>query len=134
MKQIMITVYYARLPETTSYRSRIDVDQVEVMDEHLNQILLEQQESSCLEMGEMITQLHNLLQKYSDAKVTMLQEMTRPGIHLRENKKAYELDEKMTSVLRNDLEEAKKLFDPIERIVIVRPAGVRFVPQPPKGE
>jgi len=134
MKQIMITVYYARLPKTTSYRSRIDVDQVEVAGEHMNQILMEQQENSCQEMSEMITQLHGLLQKYPDAKVTMLQEMTRPGIHLQVNKKAYELDEKMTAILRNDLEEAKKLFAPIEQVVIVRPAGARFVPQPPKGE
>lgn len=131
-KWTMIDVTYARIPEEVKYQVKIAVNEAEMVQVEEERKLIERDlgrnNLNSVPMEAMVEELHQLLQKYPEAKVTMMQEPTRPLRHTRQ-KRGFELDQKTVDLIRDNLEEAQKLFAPIERTVQIRPAPVRLEPQ-----
>lgn len=127
----MISVKYARIPKETEYRVKINVDKVtsepsksgpKVGEEGLSRI-----NKSSATMEEIIRQVHELLQEYPNAKLTLLQEPTRPKRFSRDRPRGCELDERTVEIIRTDLDAALEMFAPVDMTVDVRP-------QPPRIE
>lgn len=131
-KWTMIDVIYSRIPEEVKYQVKISVNEVEMVQKGEERQLIEKDlhrvSMTAVPMGELVEEIHGFLREYPDAKVTMIQEPTRPRAY-RRNHQGYELDQEMVNLIRDDLEAAKKMFAPIERTVRVRPVPVRLEPQ-----
>jgi hypothetical protein len=125
MKQKMITVGYSRIPKEVEYRVKMTVDVVNREGEETWEDAIRRWTAGAVKMEEIIEELHHTLKVHPDAKVTMIQEPTGPLQHSRKPQ-GFELDEKMRDLIRDDLEEAKKMFAPIDRTVRVRPAVPRI--------
>jgi len=134
-KWTMIDVVYARIPEEVKYRVKIAVNETEVeTDENEKKLIersLERSNLNDVPLEAMVDKLHKLLQAYPEAKVTMIQEPTRPLQHQR-RQKGFELDQKTVDLIRDDPEKARELFAPIERTVHVKPAPPRIMLEEPK--
>lgn len=131
-KWIMIEVAYARIPEEVKYWAKISVNEAEsvrILDDERQLIERDLRREDLYEvpMDVVVEHLHQLLQTWPDAKVTMLQEPTRSRSYDR-SKKGYELSPEETAMIRDRLEEAKRMYAPIERTVQVRPSPVRLEP------
>lgn len=125
MKQKMIVVGYSRIPKEVEYRVKMDLDEVDLDKENHPTEAIRRWTSNSVKMEEIIEEIHHTLRQHPDAKVTMIQEPTGPLQHARKLQ-GFELDEKMRDLIRDNLEEAKKLFAPIDRTVRVRPAVPRI--------
>jgi hypothetical protein len=114
---IMIEVKYGRLPRTTMYKGTIQVARVTKEGEKLSENSVQGANFPEISMPDLVEALHHELQLYPEAKVTMIQELTRPGVFKTENRQGYELSLEETNLVRNDLTRALKLFEPIEQTV-----------------
>ena len=131
MQWTMITVTYTRQPKTTVYRGSISV--VEVTKRKVPKDSLHEKEVGGhtfqgSSMESIIRSLQGLLQKYPEAKVTMV----RPPAEEPRDKRpppAYELDENMRNTIRDDLPEALKLFAPIDMTIKLGPTIPTIQPQ-----
>lgn len=137
-KWTMIEVVYARIPEEVKYRVKIAVNETEVETTENEKRLIEKDlhrmNMNGVPLEQMVERLHQLLQDYPEAKITMIQEPTRPLQH-RKKLQGFELSQKEVDLIRTDLEKAKELFAPIERTVNVRPAPPRIMlGEPEQGE
>ena len=126
-KQTMISMSYDRIPQKTLYEAETKVAVVVVVggattvEEPIKRI-----GKSGVEMGELITDLNKLLNTHPDAVVTMVRGTTRPTYFGQRTPRGFELDTKMRDLIRDDLEEAKKAFAPMEQTVQVRPTPPRI--------
>jgi hypothetical protein len=117
----MINVLYSRLPEKQVYNSTIGVDEVSLKEEAsgpelvVREILREMLLDTPLEV--IVERVHDLLQLYPEAKVSMVQELTRPGVYRRRGGHGFELDKSTVDLIKNDLDRAKRLFAPLEQTV-----------------
>jgi len=128
MKQKMITVGYTRIPQETTYRVKMDVDEVELQEgDHPAEALL-RWTTTGVTMEQIIEELHHTLKKHPDAKVTMVQEPAKGPIFKRQPR-GFELDQASVDLIRDDPEKAKAMFKPIERTVTVRPPRVTLQPK-----
>lgn len=125
-KQTMISVRYSRIPKETVYHAKIDVDLVEEKVEDPQVEGVDRWISSSITMEDLIRELHHMLRRHPNAKVTMIRKIPKKlmdGNKGREEK-GFELDQKLVDLIKNNLPEALKQFAPIEQTVNVRP----FVP------
>jgi hypothetical protein len=85
--------------------------------------VLEKDEGKETSMKKIIVKLHQMLQKYPDAEVTMIR--PKPKGFLRQtaqdNPVAFTLDDGMRDTIRDDLEAALKMFEPIHQTVGITP-------------
>ena len=81
-----------------------------------------------VEMENMIKILHSYLNEYPDAKVDMIRPRMEKFLKVsdRDNPKAFELEQSMTDMIRNDLGRALEMFAPIRQVVQVRPTTPRL--------
>jgi len=118
----MISLEYARLPKTTKYKMRVKIDRVSKEEGKSAQILnLGDASASGVEMSDLVLTLHQNLRDHPDAKVTMLQTPTREPQFSAPKPQGQELDQRMVDLIRNDLQAAQKMFQPIEQRVVVTP-------------
>jgi len=132
----MITVGYARIPQETLYQLKINVDMVtqgETSDGSLQEEGLSRKNRSSATMDEILEEVHRLLQRFPDAKVTMIQEPTLPLRHSKPMK-GFELDQQMVDLLRTNPEKAKEMFQPILRTVSIRPPRIALQPEKEKDD
>jgi hypothetical protein len=110
MKQVMISVRYARNPGEETYRAQLDADEVDTEAESpINPLYGWIAGSIRMEM--IIEQLHHLLRKYPDAGVMMAQGPTR-GSTSKRPPAGYQLDQTSLNLIRTNLEAAKAIFSP----------------------
>lgn len=126
-KQMMISVAYDRIPQEIFYKAKINVDLITVEEgEETTEESIKRVGKSAATMEEIIEQLHQILQEHPEAKVTMVRGTTRPTHFGQRKPRGFELDEKMRNMIRDNLEEAKEMFAPIEHTIQVRPAPPRI--------
>ena len=123
-RSVMIAVYYNRTPNTELYELKIDVRMLIVEEgaEAKEEKLLDSRKHR-VRMESIIADVHELLQTFPDALVTMIRETTRPMLYGQRPPRGFTLDYKMRDLIRDDLHEALKAFAPIERVVKVRPTS-----------
>ena len=126
----MIYIQYARFSYQTLYRADITIDSVTLEDPPKTEEL-ERYSIRTGTMEEIIMRLHELLQKYPAAVITMAQEPTRSS-GFEKPIKGYELDSKMRDVIRDDMSKALEMFAPIERTIIATPTPVKTELETPK--
>jgi hypothetical protein len=129
----VISASYKRLPKKTQYKMMVKVDEVTAEGKDLSEKQLEIHVSEETGMEGIVTKIHNLLQKYPTAKVLMMplpSVESQYGTELR----VHELEQSFVDILRGDLDEAIKMFAPVERIVKVRPAPPRMEPSKEETE
>ena len=122
----VILASYRRLPKTTQYQMSVKVD--EVTQDEKNKLTEKQVEihlGEVVEMEEIVTKIHKLLQKYPAAKVLM---KPLPSVEPQYGAKEriHELEASFVKILKDDLDEALKMFAPIERVVMVKPVPPRL--------
>jgi len=126
----MITVGYTRIPQEVTYRVKFNVDlvkQSDAADGSSQEEGLSRKNRSSATMEEIIEELHKMLQRFPEAKVTMIQEPTMP-LQYSKRSRGHELDQPTVDLIRTNAEKAKELFQPILRTVEVRPPRVAIQP------
>jgi len=113
----MITVTYRRIPTEPQYHAAIRIDSVPLAAEEQGKELGTVELTSA-PLEEVAARLHEVLQAFPSAQVTMIQEPTRPLVN-QAPMKGYELAPDMVEIIRSDIEKAKEMFSPITRTVKV---------------
>jgi hypothetical protein len=120
-KWTMITLSYQRVPKTTKYVGDLTVTTVQSNGEMLTEMLLSTKHwVDEVDLGVMVEEIHKTLQTYPEGKVTMLQGLTRPGMHRKLNRDAYELTSEEANTVRNNLPKALEMFAPIEQTIKIQ--------------
>lgn len=126
MKATMITVSYDRVPMETLYDAELGVYLLTVeAAEKTEEKQVVSIERTKVTMESIVTDLHNLLNTYPDAKVTVIRG-SRPTQYKRTKPKGVELDDNIRDIIRDDIARAYELFAPIEHTVNVKPTTPRL--------
>lgn len=124
MKWTMITVTYTRQPKTRVYRGSISVTEVamtKVPKDSVTETELGCEEFQALPMEEIVEKINAKLAVWPDAKITMVRPPPEESKSPRPSA-AFELDEQMRDMIRDNLPEALKVFAPIHITVKVGPS------------
>lgn len=115
---IMIELRYERIPKRTEYNGRLKVTSIEKDEDRVVEMELRNTVFAAVPMSQLVTNVHAELQEYPDAGVTMIKEPWEKGD---QRPRGQELQEDMRLLIRDNLQEALKMFEPICRTVHVRP-------------
>jgi hypothetical protein len=125
---IMVTVEYTRIPKSTEYKGHLKVVRAEELGETLKETPLESLEFLGMPMEDLVRLMHERLNKWPTAKLTMIRPPAEKFLAEteRDNPRAFEIDEVTTKIIREDLDKALEMFAPIEQTVQVKPTTPRL--------
>jgi hypothetical protein len=113
----LIRVVYKRVPKTEFYEGMVMLVQEDSATNHseIKPLIV----FTCIPMEQVVTMLHEELRKHPEARAQMSQEISKSEAKIKKYKN-HELDSHLVNTIRDNLEEALRMFAPIKREVIVR--------------